>query len=273
MEWICPDCEQTLRQDTKNWFCANGHSFDIAKQGYINLHAVQVKNSKQPGDSKTMIQARRRFLSAGHYQVLVASLIQNLMAVLADKPGSTEWLDIGCGEGFYVEQLNAVLPQIHWHGIDISKEAIKLAAKTNNVGQFAVASNRHIPVADHCCDGVLQIFSPGFDTETTRVLKPAGTLIRVTPGPEHLREIKDSLYEATREHQPATPPAGFTRKETSRVEDVIHLRDPAAIDDLLQMTPYRWRGNRTAKSDMVQKDNLTVHLDFTVEQFEKQDQA
>lgn len=283
VEWICPHCSSKLQQQPKTWVCANGHSFDVAKQGYVNLHSVQEKNSKQPGDSKAMIQARRRFLSTGHFDELLQALIQLIQQL---QPATTKeavdvkktWLDIGCGEGYYTGHLQGSLPNTQWQGIDIAKDAIKLAASAHPA-QFAVASSRRIPVAENSCDGVLQIFAPSFPAEISRVLKPGGTWIRVTPGPNHLQELRQAIYPTARPHTAAEMPEGFQASSNQpnavKVTSTITLTNTAstenttAIQDLVAMTPYQWRGSQTEKAALSELSHLSVTLDFTIEQLQQ----
>ncbi len=97
---ICPLDKQPLQLNERTWCCDNGHSFDIAKQGYVNLLPVQNKRSKDPGDSKAMVQARREYLNKGYYQPLAQALADTVLAM-----GSQALLDAGCGEGYYLRYL------------------------------------------------------------------------------------------------------------------------------------------------------------------------
>ena len=95
MELICPICAQSLRREEKRLVCPNRHSFDIARQGYVNLLAVQQKHSLSPGDTREQVLSRRAFLEAGYYAPIVETLL-----FTAKKYGvSGEILDVGCGEG------------------------------------------------------------------------------------------------------------------------------------------------------------------------------
>lgn len=261
MDWICPHCAQPLTQTIKHWTCDNGHSFDVAKQGYVNLLNIKDKNSKQPGDNKAMIQARRRFLSSDHFAPLVTALLPLYSMV----PPNSDCLDIGCGEGHYIKCLQSALPHINWQGCDISKEAIKLAAKSCSA-QFIVASNRHLPVATQCVDGVLQIFAPAFPAEVRRILKPDGHWVRVTPGPDHLKELRAIIYPTAKAHARAEIPEGFSVKTETKIQETLSLTTPEQIQDLLMMTPYQWHGNQQAKENLGQQTTFDVTLDFLIEQ-------
>lgn len=99
MTFCCPLCHAPLAQTDKSYACPQGHRFDMAKEGYVNLLPVQHKRSRDPGDSAEMMQARRAFLDAGHYQPLRDAVAAKLAALLP--AGATSVLDIGCGEGYY----------------------------------------------------------------------------------------------------------------------------------------------------------------------------
>ena len=136
----CPLCQLNLQSVASGYQCANRHQFDRAKEGYVNLLPVQQKKSLDPGDSADMILARRNFLEAGFYQPLSDAVNAMLFAVLKSSALPT-LLVIGCGEGYYsnrlqrflqtqqVTDLNTTTPAVCLYGIDISKAAIKAAAK------------------------------------------------------------------------------------------------------------------------------------------------
>ncbi|BDY95295.1 hypothetical protein MUTS15_39520 [Escherichia coli] len=110
-----------------SYICPQRHQFDMAKEGYVNLLPVQHKRSRDPGDSAEMMQARRAFLDAGHYQPLRDAIVAQLREWLDEK--ATAVLDIGCGEGYYTHAFADALPEITTFGLDVSKVAIKAAAK------------------------------------------------------------------------------------------------------------------------------------------------
>lgn len=122
MSYQCPLCQQPLTFDHRAWRCENQHQFDQAKEGYVNLLPVHHKRSKQPGDSADMMQARRHFLDAGHYQPLRQRVGDWLMQLLPEHPVSV--LDIGCGEGYYTHYVASRLQArglAQVHGLDVAK--------------------------------------------------------------------------------------------------------------------------------------------------------
>ena len=129
MSFSCPLCHAPLTHSDKSYTCPQGHQFDMAKEGYVNLLPVQHKRSRDPGDSAEMMQARRAFLDAGHYLPLRETVAQMLNDIL---PGSaTAMLDIGCGEGYYTARFAGIAREkgALTFGLDVSKVAIRAAAK------------------------------------------------------------------------------------------------------------------------------------------------
>ena len=128
MSFSCPLCHAPLTHSDKSYTCPQGHQFDMAKEGYVNLLPVQHKRSRDPGDSAEMMQARRAFLDAGHYLPLRETVAQMLNDIL---PGSaTVMLDIGCGEGYYTARFAQIAREkgALTFGLDVSKVAIRAAA-------------------------------------------------------------------------------------------------------------------------------------------------
>ena len=170
MVWRCPSCGEALEASDDGLLCAANHSFDRAKEGYVNLLPVQKKRSKRPGDSLEMVLGRRVVHDARLYQPLAEALGD----VVSARPGIRTLLDIGCGEGFYGGVLSSQLPHLTCYGIDVAKPAVKLAAKTYPHQHYAVASSRDLPVITSSIDMALCVFSPSNDAEISRVLRPGG---------------------------------------------------------------------------------------------------
>ncbi len=146
-------------------------------------------SSRDPGDSAEMMQARRAFLDAGHYQPLRDAIVAQLRERLDDK--ATAVLDIGCGEGYYTRVFADVLPKSpRLHCLDVSKVAIKAAAKRYPQVTFCVASSHRLPFSDTSMDAIIRIYAPCKAEELARVVKPGGSVITATPGPRHLMELK-----------------------------------------------------------------------------------
>lgn len=280
MPYICPICQQglSLRQ-TKTWVCCNNHQFDKAKEGYVNLLPVQKKKSKDPGDNKEMMLARREFLNKGYYQALSDKV--NSLA-LKHQPQAAMVLDIGCGEGYYSHRLVDALQthnqrnMIHnaseystracqLYGLDISKTAIKYAAKRYPDMNFCVASVFEMPFADNFFDLAIRIYAPSKVEELQRVIKPDGILITVSPGPKHHFAIKQKIYAEPRLHsQESLILEGFDYVEHHQLEYMLELKNEADINHLLNMTPYAWKLSDLQKQQMAQA-GFSCELDFKIE--------
>lgn len=263
MSLICPLCQQPLLQQDTRWRCHNHHQFDQAKEGYVNLMPVQHKGSREPGDSAEMMQARRAFLDAGHYQPLQQKVANWLQILL---PGTQPTLlDIGCGEGYYTA---AVAQALHdregaqVYGLDVAKVAIRAAAKRYRDIQFCVASSNRLPFADVSLDAVLRIYAPCNEEELKRVMKPGGYLLTVTPGPYHLQQFKALIYREVRLHNAEEKTyTGFTRIEQQSLRYPMSLPG-AAAKSLLQMTPFAWRARAEVWQTLEKAGCFTCDADF-----------
>ncbi len=189
----CPLDGAPLRQDGAVWCCPSGHSFDSAREGYINLLPVQNKRSRDPGDSKEMVAARRRFLDAGHYQPIASTVAR---MVLDGLPERAACLDAGCGEGYYLRRLADAAHgrQLALLGLDISKWAVQAAARQQRDATWVVGSNANLPVLAQTLDRVICMFGFPVYGEFARVLKPGGELLQVDAGADHLRELREVIY-------------------------------------------------------------------------------
>ncbi|MEH6571066.1 MAG: methyltransferase domain-containing protein [Halioglobus sp.] len=251
--------------------CEQGHSFDVARQGYVNLLSASEKRSKDPGDSKEMVRARRDFLDAGHYQPIADTLVTLVEPFLNN---SATIVDAGCGEGYYLQQLmqsvtaaKSAVPSIV--GFDISKWAVQHAAKRLSA-TWLVASNRNIPIADHGADILLSLF--GFPTYESfrRVLKPAGTLILVNAGPRHLIELREIIYPSVNDSVSSevmqAQEGGFTLRNTQTLSFQTKPLQQAEILQLLGMTPHFFRVTSDGRERALALDNfsVTVDVDFHV---------
>ena len=257
---ICPLCQQPLDAQPQGLGCSNNHHFDRARQGYYNLLPVQFKRSQDPGDNTAMVEARQRFLDSGHYQLLADRLAQ----VAAEMtPAVSSWLDIGCGEGYYSTRLAAALPGAHGYALDISREAVKRAARRSHNITWLVASMARLPLADASLDLIISVFSPIDWNEAARVLKPGGQVLRLGPGRDHLLELRQQLYAEVRDYQDDKHlqelPATLTAGPVERLKATLDLPSAESRADLLAMTPHGWRAT-AANRERIIKETLTVTI-------------
>jgi len=264
--FICPICGGSLSSDGQKYVCAAGHCYDIASEGYVNLLPANKKHSKNPGDDKNMVRARNRFLSGGLYEPLRNALI-GLLSSLSSKNAAI--LDSGCGEGYYTEGIFEKLTKEGktplLAGVDISREAVRLAAKRVRDAEFAVASAYHLPVSDESADLLLNCFSPLCEEEFRRVLRKDGYFIYVVPAPRHLWELKCALYDKPYENERISMDyEGFSLEQKETVESRILINDNQSISDLFTMTPYFWKTPREGIARMEELEKLETEISFDI---------
>jgi 23S rRNA (guanine745-N1)-methyltransferase len=261
----CPLDGAPLYAHGAAWRCAAGHSFDMASQGYANLLPVQQKRSRDPGDSKEMVAARRRFLNAGHYQPIAAAVSRAALADFASE-ATISCLDAGCGEGYYLRQMSAVASDgqtLALLGLDISKWAVLTGAKQDKRVNWIVGSNANLPVLPGMLDLVLCMFGFPVYAEFARVLKLGGVLLQVDAGPDHLRELREIIYPALKPERPADMqvPAGFCSLFTETVRFLLNLDSQEQIADLLAMTPHLYRASAEGRARATALTALAVTVD------------
>lgn len=240
MSFSCPLCHQPLTQAKNSFVCPGRHQFDVAKEGYVNLMPVQHKRSRDPGDSAEMMQARRAFLDAGHYQPLRDAIMNVLVEKLSAK--ETAILDIGCGEGYYTHAFADALTGGATFGLDVSKVAIRAAARRYPQVTFCVASSHRLPFADASMDAIIRIYAPCKAQELARVVKTGGWVITATPGPRHLMELKGLIYDDVRLHAPHTEQLdGFVLQQSIALGYQMQLNGSEAVA-LLPNDAFRLAG-------------------------------
>lgn len=261
----CPLDGTPLNCNGPSWRCARGHGYDVASQGYVNLLPVQHKRSRDPGDSKEMVAARRRFLNAGCYASIAAVVSQ---AVLAGLPPNADLncLDAGCGEGYYLRQLTAASGERHMLamlGLDISKWAVLAAAKQDRRPTWVVGSNANLPVLARTLDRVLCMFGFPVYSEFARVLKRGGLLLQVDAGPDHLRELREIIYPTLKAEREAKVqvPKGFSAAPGESIRYMLDLAGAEQISDLLAMTPHLYRASAEGRARAAALTELTVTVD------------
>jgi len=255
---ICPICQSELLPTASGVACEHRHSFDRARQGYLNLLPVQHKASRAPGDNPAMVQARRDFLSAGHYQPVADFLCQQAATLTP-----ANWLDIGCGEGYYTDQLAQVLGQAGGYALDISKDAVLQACKRNRHIKWLVASMARVPLAAQSMDLLVSVFSPLDWQEVQRLLSVQGQLLHLGPAENHLIELRQLIYDEVRPYNDAKHleqlPAGLSVLQTEFLSVPVRLANEADRRNLLAMTPHGQRTGQARYEQVIQQlETVTV---------------
>lgn len=277
----CPVCrELTVRSET-GCQCANKHTFDAARQGYINFLLAHKKHSKEPGDNREMIQSRRRFLDRGPYDKLSDDINEAIAVNLqaSEQSGACTILDAGCGEGLYLKRLKDFLSRndqdrvFNYYGVDISKYAIQQATQRDKTMNWFVASIIDLPFLKSTLDIVFNVFSPVNFPEFSRILKDTGNLVIAHPGPRHLNGLREIIYPVAREHEESDmiEKAGglFTLSNRTRVNFLLELTSNGEIMDLLAMTPYFWNIDLSTRSKVEALDRLALDVDVMISVFSK----
>lgn len=235
--WRCPVCRHLLQrtEDQRAWRCAHGHSFDVAREGYVNLLSPGRRPGRQAGDSAEMVTARHRFLATGAFDRITGALSD---VVAAERPRVV--LDVACGEGHHTRGLRA--PMVL--GFDIAKPAVRIAAASDREGWYAVANAADVPLPDQAVDVAVVVFAPALPAELARVVRPGGSAVAVYPGPLHLTQLRSLVYAEGRPHEDKPPLRDggpvWAPGTTTAVTYTIALTEVDALHDLFAMTPYRW---------------------------------
>jgi 23S rRNA (guanine745-N1)-methyltransferase len=268
----CPIDGLTLELKDRQLFCPEGHSFDIARQGYVNLLPVQFKRSTDPGDSREMVAARTQLLDSGCYE-RISTTLNELVAEQYDKQPDIRLLDAGCGEGYYLQRLKNSLPDTSCIGIDISKPAILAACKRSREITWIVGTNKKLPVTAHSLDAVLCLFGFPVWPEFARALNTGGKVIMLDPGPDHLIELREILYAEVRRHEPADLSKATEHGLNPCTEQSLtfqsNVLSQEQIRDLLSMTPHLYRAPETGKARAFALDKLVVTIDIRFRVLEK----
>jgi len=254
MTLLCPVCGQILEKQEHIWLCPSRHSFDIARQGYVNLLTVDRKHAKHPGDTKEQVAARKAFLDGGFYRP-IAEKIKELAAPLA--PHAV--LDAGCGEGYYLTQLQDSLPDTEFAGIDISKDAVRFAAVRNKHALWLTGTAAALPFPAESFDGILSMFALTVEQEFARVLRSNGWYLQVIAGPEHLMGLKSIIYpEILRKDKLLHAQLdGFRLQHSETLEFSFTLPDAGQVQNLLSMTPHFWRISKEGAARLAETTCLT----------------
>ena len=268
--FTCPICKKRFIRQNQSLVCPNGHCFDIAKQGYVNLLRSRGA-ARRHGDDKMMVAARTAFLNAGYYNPLRDAVTE--LAVRHAKDGCVV-LDAGCGEGFYTAFLRAALENagisVSVYGIGVSRDAlIACAARDSGIG-LAAASISDIPAENGSVDILLNLFAPYDAAEFARVLKPGGALIRVFPGKRHLWELKAAVYTTPYENVIDTLELdGFSLLSRADLRFPLTRMGKEQIEALFKMPPYYYKTSREGQARLAALQTLRTNAEFIVAEYRK----
>lgn len=227
------DCHLPLQREERRVVCERGHSFDIARSGYINLLQPQDRRAAVPGDNPDAVAARRRFLDRGFAAPLLAAIRQLVP--------EGEILDAGCGEGFYLGSLGRGC------GVDISTSAIELAAKRYPQCEWIIANaDRFIPYAGASFHVVMSITGRLNPSEFHRVLRPQGKLLIAVAAPDDLVELRGRANRDRVERTVAMFAPQFQLVEKRTAATIVSLDAEARRD--IRLATYRGRKENAGRN-------------------------
>jgi 23S rRNA (guanine745-N1)-methyltransferase len=251
------NCRQPLFREEQRLSCSNGHSFDVARSGYINLLQPQDRRSKSPGDTPEAVAARRRFLDRGFAAPLVEAIVEALRLSKNDT-----LLDAGCGEGHHLGAFRRAYG-VEAHGVDISVPAIELAARRYRDCTWVVANaDRFLPYADASFNAVATITARLNPDEFRRVLDPDGKLLVVVPGADDLIELREAVLGERLERERSDRTVElfapqFTLESRQSISHVAELDRQAMLD----VMSSSYRGLRTRERERLERlESMNVTL-------------
>lgn len=270
----CPICSGPIQvmqtANTGSLRCSRGHCFDIAKQGYVNL----LPHPPRGAYGKSMFEARRRVSASGFFEPLLERIGGRISRELVSCTEPPHLLDAGCGEGsalarimHQVEERTAVT--LLGAGVDISKEAIRIAARESSRAIWCVADLARCPFAARTFGYILNLLSPSNYSEFRRLLADDGMITKVIPGSAYLRELREVLYRQTdRQHYDNERTAAlFLRHFHLLGTESVQYRLPAApafLEDVIRMTPLTWGAPEERIRQALRMENAEITADFTI---------
>ena len=253
MNLLCPVCGYQLNLEGKRYVCPNNHSYDLARQGYVNLLVVQQKHSLNPGDTREQVLSRREFLEAGYYAPIAQTLIETAKELCI----SGQILDVGCGEGYYSSRLADAL-DAPLTGLDISKEAVRCAAAKYKGKQWLCATAAHIPVEDGSVSLLTSLFALTLPEEFRRVLKEGGYYFQVLAAEDHLLGLKSIIYDSLTHKEKDTVPElpGFSLVKSIPIRFSFTV-EGQQVQNLFSMTPHVFRIGKSGAERLKNTQTLT----------------
>lgn len=253
MNLICPICEKPLYRQERTLVCPENHSFDIARQGYVNLLPVQRRHSAHPGDTKEQVASRREFLEGGFYAPIADALIAAAQKYGASGPV----LDVGCGEGYYCTRLAKAMGT-ELVGLDISKDAVRCAAGKYKDARWLCATAARIPVEDGGAGLLTSLFAITLPEEFHRVLRENGLFFQVLAAQDHLLGLKKIIYEELVFRDKDTVPelSGFALLKSIPIRFSFTVEGPQ-VQNLFAMTPHLFRVSKAGADRLRETKVLT----------------
>ncbi|MEU4319959.1 putative RNA methyltransferase [Nocardia fluminea] len=249
----CPECGYELQPHDRALRCGTGHSFDIARQGYVGL--LTGASTKMTGDTADMLDARAAFQGAGHFAPIAA-------AIAGAFDTESTMLEIGAGTGYYLADVLDAHPEALGIALDVAKPAARRAARAHPRAASVLADAwRGLPLRDDTVTGVLSVFAPRNPAEVARVLAPGGRFVVVTPTARHLGELIGPLgmvsVDPDKDRRLADSLAdGFTRAEHTLVEFPMKL-SRVDVTHVVAMGPSAFHSTPTDDPRIAARPDIT----------------
>ncbi|WP_248924606.1 putative RNA methyltransferase [Paenibacillus hamazuiensis] len=266
----CPICCGLMKvHERKSLRCARGHCFDISKHGYVNLLPRPVKTKYD----KTMFDSRKIISQAGFFQPLDALITEQIVRYLGRGRDNINILDAGCGEGSHLAFLQDAIRRetgasVLGMGIDISKEAVSLAARQYPGSLWSVADLAKCPLQDRRFPCIVNILSPSNYSEFLRMLARGGIVVKVVPESGYLKELRELFYEPDKQTYSSSGTqerfAHFFKMIEARRLNYTFRLERSLIPHLFRMTPLSWGAGENAFRKAPDVDDMEVTVDLTV---------
>lgn len=260
-------CGLPLAREGRTWRCGTGHTFDIARSGYVNLLQPQDRRSRQAGDARMIVARRARLWEAGVGRALLQAVAAATTSTHA-KTGQTSAVELGSGCG---DVLAALCRDRGWRGIgiDLSTAAVDYAARRfPDVTWVAANADRSLPLVDGCADVVLSLNARRNPAECARILRAHGRLVVAVPAPDDLAELRAAAQGDGRERSRAETliaehAACFDVESRGQVREQDWVPAPI-LHDLLAATYRSGRARVAARAGELDGLVLTQASDLVV---------
>ena len=264
---ICPICHCPLIRQNTSFTCSQGHNFSIAAKGYTNF----LPNQKSLlGYNHTFFSNRKLMMNSGLYDHVATGIAEGLAIYYSsdkNRHRNITLLDAGCGDGFYARILNEI-QNYTVIGLDVSKEAIYVAASGGGNVMWLVGDVANIPLKKNSIDAVLNIFTPANYHEFMRILKSDGLLIKVIPGTNHMHELRHLLSKELPQENYSNNQVKKYFEKHFKIEKMLHTcktlaLQPAQATSLLHMTPIMFNRDDSL-IDISKLTHITIDAEILI---------
>ncbi|MET3506172.1 putative RNA methyltransferase [Halalkalibacter oceani] len=264
----CPYCRRSLQVKNGSLICTEGHTFDMARQGYVNM----LNRPRNQQYDKRLFAARQEIITgSGLYDVLHEKIVNVINDYFPAVGSSLLILDAGCGEGSHLQRIieQSERTAITGVGLDLSKEGIKLAAQSYKQPLWFVGDLAKSPFADGVFHAILNILSPANYKEFQRLLAPNGLVMKVVPRQHYLKELREALFRETEKkvYRNQRPACRFKEHfELVDVIDVSHVKslNQTELHQLALMSPLSWTAERERIARFSERETAGITVDLEI---------